>query len=142
VSEPQWKNNQRYNTGKPGQRMRWIKGKSMKTTGTAILALAITTLAFSAAPAMAQDAGEDRVRTNVEAPSYPRSAQRRGVEGFAVVSYTVSADGEIENATVIEGQPEGVFDRAVIRAIEGWAYAPASDITEGMTQRFDFGLAE
>ena len=33
-----------------------------------------------------------------------------------------------------------IWDRAVLRAIEGWAYAPAAAVTEGMEQRFDFNL--
>ena len=109
----------------------------MNKTGKMILAAAMTAMAFSAAPAMAQD---DRERTQVEAPEYPRGAERRGIEGYAVVEYTVNADGAVENATVVEANPEGVFDRAVLRAIEGWAYAPAAASTEGLQQRFDFNL--
>ncbi len=114
-----------------------MKGKSMNKTGTMILAAAMSAMAFSAAPALAQD----RERTEVEAPEYPRGAERRGIEGYAVVEYTVNAEGSIENATVVEADPEGVFDRAVLRAIEGWSYAPAAAATEGMQQRFDFNLA-
>jgi protein TonB len=114
-----------------------MKGMSMKTTGQIILAAAMTAMAFAAAPAMAQD---ERERTEVQAPQYPRGAERRGVEGYAVVEYTVSPEGVVENVSVVDADPEGVFDRAVVRAIEGWAYAPAADPTEGMQQRFDFDL--
>ena len=110
---------------------------SMNKTGTMFLAAAMTAMAFTAAPALAQD---DRERTQVEAPEYPRGAERRGIEGYAVVEYTVSAEGTVENATVVEASPEGVFDRAVLRAIEGWAYAPAASASEGVQQRFDFNL--
>jgi protein TonB len=113
-----------------------MKGKSMYKTGTMILAVAMSAMAFSAAPAFAQD----RERTSVAAPDYPRGAERRGVEGYAVVQYTVTPDGTVENPTVVEAQPEGVFDRAVLHAIEAWSYAPASASTEGLTQRFDFSL--
>ena len=108
----------------------------MKTTGKIILMAAMSALTFATAPAVAQD----RERTNVEAPSYPRGAERREIEGYAVVEYTVSAEGVVENVVVVEGQPEGVFDRAVTRAIVGWAFAPAATATEGMQQRFDFSL--
>lgn len=108
----------------------------MYKTGTMILAVAMSAMAFSAAPAFAQD----RERTSVEAPDYPRGAERRGVEGYAVVQYTVTPDGAVENPTVVEAQPEGVFDRAVLSAIEGWSYAPAEAATEGLVQRFDFNL--
>lgn len=108
----------------------------MYKTGTMILAVAMSAMAFSATPALAQD----RERTSVEAPEYPRGAERRGVEGYAVVQYTVTPDGTIENPTVVEASPEGVFDRAVLHAIEAWSYAPAAAATEGLTQRFDFNL--
>jgi protein TonB len=108
----------------------------MKTTGKIILAAAMTAMAFTAAPAMAQD----RERTSVAAPDYPRGAERRGVEGYAVVEYTISEDGSIVEPTVVEADPAGVFDRAVLRAIEGWAYAPAAAATPGQQQRFDFSL--
>lgn len=108
----------------------------MFKTGTMILTVAMTAMAFSAAPAFAQD----RERTSVEAPDYPRGAERRGVEGYAVVQYTVTPEGTVENPTVVEAQPEGVFDRAVLSAIEGWSYAPAAVATEGLTTRFDFNL--
>jgi len=108
----------------------------MKTTGIMFLAAAMTAMSFAAAPAMAQD----RERTHAEAPEYPRGAERRNVEGYAVVQYNVAPDGTVTDAVVVEANPEGVFDRAVIRAINGWGYAPAGEATTGMTQRFDFNL--
>ncbi|WP_339333461.1 energy transducer TonB [uncultured Maricaulis sp.] len=110
----------------------------MKKTGTMILAAAMSAMAFTAVPALAQD--QERERTAVEAPEYPRGAERRGIEGYAVVEYTVAEDGTVAEATVVEAQPEGVFDRAVMRAIEGWSYAPAASATTGVQQRFDFSL--
>lgn len=108
----------------------------MKKTGIMFLAAAMTAISFASAPAMAQD----RERTSVAAPEYPRGAERRGIEGYAVVQYNVSPDGAVVEPTVVEANPEGVFDRAVLRAIESWGYAPSADTTEGMTQRFDFNL--
>jgi protein TonB len=113
-----------------------MKGKSMNTTGKIFMAAAFAATALTAAPAMAQD----RERLEVEAPAYPRGAERRGVEGYAVVEYTVSAEGDVAEANVVESQPEGIWDRAVLRAIEGWSFAPADAATEGHTQRFDFSL--
>ncbi len=100
------------------------------------MAAAMTAMSFTAVPALAQD----RERTSVEAPEYPRGAERRNVEGFAVVQYTVSPEGDVVDAEVVESSPEGIWDRSVIRAINAWAYAPATEATEGMTQRFDFNL--
>ena len=108
----------------------------MKTTGIMFMAAAMTAMSFTAVPALAQD----RERTSVEAPEYPRGAERRNVEGFAVVQYTVSPEGDVVDAEVVESSPEGIWDRSVIRAINASAYAPANEATEGMTERFDFKL--
>ena len=108
----------------------------MKMTGKIFVAAILAVAPFAASPAMAQD----RERTEVEAPDYPRGAERRGVEGYAVVQYNVSPDGEVTDVQVVESEPEGIWDRAVTSAMEGWAFAPAAETTEGMTQRFDFNL--
>ena len=109
---------------------------SMKKTGLVFIAAAMTAMSFAAAPAMASE----RERTQVAAPEYPRGAERRNVEGYAIVQYNVTPDGTVVDATVVEAQPEGIWDRSVIRAINGWGYAPSAEATEGMTQRFDFNL--
>ncbi|MBR9824698.1 MAG: energy transducer TonB [Alphaproteobacteria bacterium] len=108
----------------------------MKKTGMVLLAAAMTAMSFAAAPAMAQD----RERTAAAAPDYPRGAERRNVEGYAVVQYNVTPEGAVADAQVIESQPEGIWDRSVLRAINEWGYAASTETTEGMTQRFDFNL--
>ena len=43
-------------------------------------------------------------------PIYPRRAQERGTEGFAIVSFTITESGTVENASALEGycgDPEG-----------------------------------
>lgn len=110
----------------------------MNKTGKMILAAAMTAMAFSAAPAMAQD---DRERTQVEAPEYPRGAERRGIEGSVRIEYSIAASGEVVNARVVEAEPAGVFDRAALAAIESWRYAPAADQTDGHSRELEFRLA-
>ena len=55
-------------------------------------------------------------------PEYPRGAERRGIEGYVVVKYTVAGDGSVANPQVVEGQPAGVFDSAALKAVEKWKY--------------------
>ena len=43
-------------------------------------------------------------------PIYPRRAQERGTEGFAIVSFTITESGSVEDAKPLEGycgDPEG-----------------------------------
>ena len=54
------------------------------------------------------------------------------VEGWVEVRYDVTASGEVTNITVIDAQPQGVFDAAAIAAVRTWRFnAP---LVEGVPQ--------
>lgn len=55
-------------------------------------------------------------------PQYPRRAAERGVEGYVLLEFTVTALGTVENPTVIEADPPGYFERAAIRAALKFKY--------------------
>ncbi len=55
---------------------------------------------------------------------YPRRAQARGIEGFVVVSFTVTKTGAVTNPVVVRAEPEGVFDRAALNAVVKFKYKP------------------
>lgn len=55
---------------------------------------------------------------------YPRRAQSRGIEGFVIVEFVVTKTGAVTNAVVVQGQPEGVFDRAALDAVAKFKYKP------------------
>ncbi|KAA5801068.1 energy transducer TonB [Alkalicaulis satelles] len=101
-------------------------------------ALALTA-GLGTAPAMAVSA--ERELVSFEAPEYPRAAQRRNLEGHVTVRYTVNEDGEVSDVEVVEATPAGVFERAVMRALEAWRYA-AGDRNENMERRFDFAFSD
>lgn len=58
------------------------------------------------------------------APSYPNRALSRGLEGFVDVRFAVTATGATTNVEVLRAEPEGVFDRAAMRAVKRWKYLP------------------
>jgi len=58
------------------------------------------------------------------APIYPRRAQSRGIEGYAIVEFTVTSNGSVRDPMVIEAKPEGVFDRAAMDAALKFKYKP------------------
>lgn len=58
------------------------------------------------------------------APTYPRRAAEQGIEGYADVQFTVTVEGMIEDAVVIEQEPGSVFGSAAKKAVEKWRYAP------------------
>ncbi|MES2684296.1 MAG: energy transducer TonB [Pseudomonadota bacterium] len=57
-------------------------------------------------------------------PVYPRRAQERGLEGFVVVSFTVTPTGAVADPVVVESEPQGVFDDAATRAVLRFKYKP------------------
>lgn len=79
------------------------------------------------------------------APQYPRRQQSRGVEGYVDLMFDIGPTGKTQNIRVIFSEPEGVFDRASIKALQKWKYKPAIDdgvaiIQKNQTTRISFNL--
>jgi len=58
------------------------------------------------------------------APIYPRRAQTRGISGYCIVEYTVTASGAIRDPVAVDCQPEGVFEKASVKASLKFKYKP------------------
>lgn len=58
------------------------------------------------------------------APTYPRRAAQKGIEGYVVVEFTVSKLGTVTNPRVIESDPAKIFDRAALSAAKKFKYKP------------------
>ncbi|MEE4246181.1 MAG: energy transducer TonB, partial [Kangiellaceae bacterium] len=56
--------------------------------------------------------------------NYPRVARRRGIEGYVLLEFTVNEDGSTTAPKVIEAVPNGIFDKAAIRAVKRYRYQP------------------
>jgi protein TonB len=70
--------------------------------------------------------GSDRdvmplVRVN---PEYPPRAQSRGIQGWVLIQFTISAAGTVKDARVVDAEPKGVFDDAALKAVARWKYNP------------------
>ena len=58
-------------------------------------------------------------------PHYPPRALERGIEGYVLVEFTVSAGGEVlDPVKILEAVPKGYFERASERAIRRFKYKP------------------
>jgi periplasmic protein TonB len=80
----------------------------------------------SARTRMTMTAGSDRdviplVRIN---PDYPPAALRRELEGWVQVQFTITPAGSVEDAIVVDAEPQDVFDDAALKAIVRWRYNP------------------
>jgi protein TonB len=92
-------------------------------------------------------------------PIYPRRAQERGTEGTAIVSFTITESGTVENVVNLEGycgDPEGpeeemrpctLFNSASARAALKLKYKPKivdgkATPVEGVLHKFTFIMAD
>jgi protein TonB len=80
-----------------------------------------------------------------ESPAYPRGAQKRGIEGWVLLEYTVDENGDVTSPRVIDSSPPGVFDSAALEALMEWKYAPAkmgatAVATPGLRIKLTFAL--
>jgi protein TonB len=57
-------------------------------------------------------------------PQYPYQATRRRIEGWVRVSFLVTETGSVEDVVLLESEPEGIFDRAAVRAVSKWKFKP------------------
>ncbi len=55
-------------------------------------------------------------------PMYPQAAVEARIEGRVVVDLTVARSGQVVGAVVVESEPPGVFDKAVLDAVSQWRY--------------------
>lgn len=89
-------------------------------------AVALSTNALAIDRAAPTAPAVDAALTPVErvTPQYPRIAAEQQLEGRVVMELTIAADGRVEDVSVVESQPEGVFDEAAMAAMEQWRFAP------------------
>ena len=73
-------------------------------------------------PALAQRTQDYEPIVKV-APVYPETALADGLEGHVVVEYTITEEGNVENARVAES-PNAVFDEAAVDSVRKFKYRP------------------
>lgn len=73
---------------------------------------------------MGWDHDGDYLPLNYVQPDYPTRALQRGLEGYVIVKYTVTAEGTVENPVIVEEKPPGIFGRSALRAAVKFKYRP------------------
>ncbi|WP_303907157.1 energy transducer TonB [Thiohalomonas denitrificans] len=68
-------------------------------------------------------------------PRYPYRAERSGIEGWVKVSFLVTEQGGVQDAVVVESEPEQTFDQAAIRAVLKWKFKPRIENGEPVAVR-------
>ena len=59
-------------------------------------------------------------------PRYPDSAQRRGLEGTALLRAGISNKGRVQTLRVIRSSGHSILDQAALRAVRTWRFRPAT----------------
>lgn len=80
-------------------------------------------------------------------PSYPMAAGQAGVEGIALLTFTVNAQGRVEDAEVVFSAPHPMFGQEAMRTIRRWRYEPrlvdgVPTAHEGVRTTFDFRMED
>lgn len=57
-------------------------------------------------------------------PEFPPAARRLGVSGSVMIKFLVKADGSVIKASILEANPEGLFDQSALDAIRKWLFTP------------------
>lgn len=68
-------------------------------------------------------------------PDYPALALRRRIEGHVIVEVAIDRSGSVSKASVLQAEPAGVFDDAVLRAVRRWRYKVSGDAAEASCDR-------
>ena len=55
---------------------------------------------------------------------YPQDAKAEGIQGHVTLSYDVDINGRVQNVTVIESSPPGIFDDSAIEYLKTWRFQP------------------
>jgi len=68
-------------------------------------------------------------------PIYPRNAKRLHKQGKVIVELVIGLEGQVEQATVIEAEPQGFFEQASLQAVRSWQFAPKQVNGQAVKQR-------
>jgi protein TonB len=57
-------------------------------------------------------------------PTYPRLLKRKSIEGYALVEFTVTEKGLVQDPVIIESHPHEDFGKSVMRTVRYWKFKP------------------
>ena len=80
------------------------------------------------------NASDRKVLTRIE-PEYPETLKRLYIGGMVRVEVVVDANGKVESASLLGGNP--ILGQSAMKAIKQWKYAPAA-AKEKFVVQFEF----
>lgn len=77
-------------------------------------------------------------------PQYPNEARRAGISGWVKLDLTISPDGSVRAAKVVDAKPKTLFDAAAVTAALKWRFKPkvldGRPVEFHALQKIEFGL--
>ncbi len=68
-------------------------------------------------------------------PAYPQDVERRKIQGWVELDFTVNEAGEVKDLGVHQADPSGVFEKAAMKAVGQWRYKPVLRDGAAVSQR-------
>ncbi|QYK04970.1 M56 family metallopeptidase [Shewanella zhangzhouensis] len=103
------------------------------------LALVAALGIWAQAPAMAGDSKDlSKPVVRIE-PKYPIDAAKQGIEGYVQARFDINAEGKVSNVVIFKSEPQGMFDKVSIDALNQWQYEPKAN--NGVEVQLDYRLA-
>ena len=68
---------------------------------------------------------------------YPPAARRARTTGSVTVSFTVRADGSVDNVRILDARPRGLFERNVQITLRRWRFQPIAQ-AQTVTRTIEF----
>jgi TonB family protein len=83
--------------------------------------------------------GQSVESTNLGRPPI-RPCSADASEGYVLVEFDITAEGNTQNVRVIEYCPSEIFNKAAIKAVQTWEYPPSGEIQPGVQMIVPFRL--
>jgi len=68
-------------------------------------------------------------------PQYPMRAANRRIQGWVKIEFTITTEGKVKDAVVIDAKPSSIFNRSALKAIKRWKFKPLIIAGEAQEQR-------
>lgn len=68
-------------------------------------------------------------------PTYPMRAARRRIQGWVKVEFTITKQGTVTDAVVVDSKPNSIFNSSALKAIKRWKFKPPIIAGEAYEQR-------
>ena len=75
-------------------------------------------------------------------PQFPPLAEYMVVEGWATLEFSVSAEGHVQDARIVDANHSFLFDRASLSAVQHWRYCASSEGATGVKVTLEYSFPD